>query len=114
MKPSQIASLISEDIKTNNGLVLEGAADGFGELIKGKPKNINLRAIRVATMAEYEAINLYERLAEVVTDKKLKEVLLDIEKEEKVHVGELEEMLDKLDSEHKSSTEEGAKEVKEG
>lgn len=102
--------IASELLRIAKGLT-SGAADNFGELIKGESKNVNLRAIRVATMAEYEAINLYERLAEVVTDKKLKEVLLDIGREEKVHVGELEKMLTTLDSEHKPSVNEGAKEV---
>jgi hypothetical protein len=110
LDPDKIAKTITEDIKMNNGLLIEGAADGFVALIDGKSKD--LRAIRVATMAEYEAINLYEKLAEDVSDKKLKKVLLDIGKEEKVHVGELEEMLDKLDPEHEPSVEEGAKEVR--
>jgi hypothetical protein len=111
LDPDKIAKTITEDIKMNNGLLIEGAADGFNDLIQGKSKN--LRAIRVATMTEYEAINLYEKLAEDVSNKKLKEVLLDIGREEKIHVGELEEMLDKLDPEHEPSVEEGAKEVKE-
>jgi len=92
---------------------IAGATDGFGDLIVGTPEGINRRAIRVATMAEYEAANLYERLSEVVPDKKLKKVLLDIGKEEKVHVGELEQMLRTLDPQHGSATREGAKEVKE-
>ena len=96
-------------MKTRN--IIEGAADGFQALLEGDPATVDCRALRLATMAEYEAVNLYERMAEVVQDEKVKEVLLDVAKEEKVHIGEFEALLNKLDPEHKSAIEDGEKEV---
>ena len=86
-----------------------GAADGFVAVVEGE--DADLRALRVSTMAEYEAINLYEKLAETVKNKQIKETLLEIAAEEKVHVGELEHLLALHDKEHAPSLEEGKKEV---
>jgi rubrerythrin len=96
---------IGEAVRT----ILAGAGDGFDALTQGKDKD--MRALRISIMAEYEATNLYERMAEQVKDPKVKELLLDVAREEKVHIGEFEEMLNKLDPEHKPSLKEGADEV---
>ncbi len=67
--------------------------------------------IRVGIIAELDAINLYEQLAAMTDNSLLKRVLLDIAKEEKVHVGEFQELLLMLDKEQSSSFEEGKEEV---
>ncbi|MEM2954978.1 MAG: ferritin family protein [Candidatus Nanoarchaeia archaeon] len=76
-------------------------------------KNIDSEIARVGLIAELDAINLYEQMAELATDKKLKKVLLDIAKEEKTHVGEFQAMLLKFDKEQEKEMEEGKKEVEE-
>lgn len=76
-------------------------------------KNIDSEIARVGLIAELDAINLYEQMAELATDKKLKRVLLDIAKEEKTHVGEFQAMLLKFDKEQEKEMEEGKKEVEE-
>jgi len=48
---------------------------------------------RVGLIAELDAVNLYHQMAEVATDPKLKEMLLDIAKEEKTHIGEFQALL---------------------
>ncbi|MEM4714168.1 MAG: demethoxyubiquinone hydroxylase family protein [Candidatus Nanoarchaeia archaeon] len=68
-------------------------------------------ALRVGMIAELDAINLYEQLAAIVADKKIKAVFEDIIKEEKTHVGEFQTLLLKLDEEQKKELEEGKKEV---
>jgi rubrerythrin len=78
--------------------------------IKNNPTDSEI--LRQAIIAEYDAINLYEQLSQSTSNKKLKELLLDIGKEEKVHVGELEGMLDSVDKEHKPSVIDGKKEAK--
>jgi rubrerythrin len=93
--------------------IMEGVAEQMDSLIKGDKNNIDLRAIRLSIMAEYEAINLYERLSEVVKDKSVKKILLDIADEEKTHVGELRHFLKLKDMSHQSREEEGDKEAKE-
>ena len=55
--------------------------------------------LRAAIIAELDAVSLYEQLAAMTEDKNLKIVLLDIAKEEKVHVGEFQALLLKKDKE---------------
>jgi len=69
--------------------------------------------LRASIIAELDAINLYEELANVTENQRLKEVLLDVAKEEKTHVGEFQALLLKLDQEQVEELEEGRKEVEE-
>lgn len=72
-----------------------------------------VRAIRFMIAAEYEAIQLYQQLAESIDDKLAIEVLEDIANEEKVHAGEFLRLLHHLDSEEAGYYAEGAEEVEE-
>jgi len=72
-----------------------------------------VRAIRFMVSAEYEAIQLYEQLAESTDNKLAKEVLLDIADEEKVHAGEFLRLLHALQPDEAEFYDEGAKEVEE-
>ena len=92
--------------------ILEGAADAVDSIMQGKPKNIDLRALRLAIMAEYEAINLYERMADTVRSPKIKKMLLDVANEEKVHIGEFEHLLEMLDKDHEPHEDKGEDEAK--
>ena len=69
--------------------------------------------LRVAMIAELDAINLYEQLAAMTQNKDLKTVLLDIAKEEKTHAGEFQALLLKLDPEQEKELAAGRKEVEE-
>lgn len=69
--------------------------------------------LRMGIIAELDAINLYEQLADSATNKKVKEMLLDIAKEEKTHVGEFQELLKELDPEYKEELKKGKEEYKE-
>lgn len=75
--------------------------------------NINKQALRLAIIAELDAINLYEQLAEMVNDEKLKKVFLDVANEEKTHVGEFLTLLLMLDREQTEELKKGEEEVKE-
>jgi len=68
--------------------------------------------LRIGIIAELDAINLYEQLASLTKDEKLKEVLLDIAKEEKTHVGEFLSLLLIKDKEGEKELKNGEKEVK--
>lgn len=72
-----------------------------------------IRAIRLFIAAEYEAIQLYEEIAESTDDRLAKEVLYDIANEEKVHAGEFLRLLKELDKEEETFYKEGEKEVEE-
>lgn len=70
-----------------------------------------VRAIRFFISAEYEAIQLYEQLAESTDNKLAQAVLIDIANEEKVHAGEFLRLLKELDPEEEKFYQEGYKEV---
>ena len=71
------------------------------------------QAIRLAIIGELDAINLYLQLAEAIEDENARKVLVEIAEEEKVHVGELLELLKKFDKEQEKALEKGAEEVRE-
>jgi rubrerythrin len=74
-------------------------------------ENVDSEIARAGMIAELDAVNLYEQMAAMATNNKLKEVLLDIAKEEKTHMGEFQTMLLKFDKEQVKELEEGKKEV---
>jgi len=82
----------------------------FTRMKKGELNNAILRA---AIIGELDAINLYEQLAALTDNKNIRKVLLDIAKEEKTHVGELETLLLRLDREQVKELKQGKKEVEE-
>ncbi len=53
------------------------------DLAKVDRKDIDKEILRAAVIAELDAINLYEQMANLAEDKNLKTVLLDIAREEK-------------------------------
>ena len=83
------------------------------DLSKIKKENTDEEILRVGMIAELDAINLYEQLAAMTENVKIKNVFLDIAKEEKTHAGEFQAMLLKLDNEQAKELEKGKKEVEE-
>lgn len=81
------------------------------DLSRISEKNINLEILRMGIIAELDAINLYEQMAEMTNDKLLKKILLDIAREEKTHVGEFLAYLLKLDAEQGKELEKGSEEI---
>jgi rubrerythrin len=61
-----------------------------------------MRGLRLCVASEGEAIDLYSKLSEACEDAKVKEILDDVTKEEKIHVGQFLEAIKILDkSEYK-------------
>lgn len=91
----------------------------FGNSFSGLAKERKLtkeeliRAIRFMIAAEYEAIQLYTQLAESTDNRLVKEVLVDIADEERVHAGEFLRLLKELAPDEEKFYEEGAEEVEE-
>jgi rubrerythrin len=83
------------------------------DLQKIKKEDLNKEILRAGLIAELDAINLYEQLASMTEDPHIKEVLLDIAREEKTHAGEFQTMLLINDKEQKDELEEGKKEISE-
>jgi len=67
--------------------------------------------LRVSIIAELDAANLYERFASQTDDEQIKKVMLDIAEEEKVHAGEFESLLKKIDPNFASAKKDGYREV---
>jgi rubrerythrin len=80
---------------------------------KSGKQDIDREILRVGMIAELDAVNLYEQMAAMASDKNIKKMLLDIAKEEKTHVGEFQALLLNRDKEQVRELEEGRKEVKE-
>jgi len=80
---------------------------------KVEKRLIDREILRVAIIAELDAINLYEQLAAATENKNIREVLMDVAKEEKTHFGEFQALLLKEDAEQVEELEKGKEEVKE-
>jgi rubrerythrin len=78
-----------------------------------EPEDINRQILRIGLIAELDAINLYEQLASLTNDEKIKAIFLDIAREEKTHVGEFLTLLLMNDEEQEDELEEGKEEVEE-
>ncbi|HOX29914.1 MAG TPA: ferritin family protein [Candidatus Paceibacterota bacterium] len=78
-----------------------------------KKEDIDKEILRAGIIAELDAINLYEQMAALSEDEKIKKMLLDIAREEKTHVGEFQSMLLQKDSEQEAEMEKGRKEIEE-
>ncbi len=72
---------------------------------------IDREILRLGMIAELDATSLYEQLAAKTKNKKIKDVLLDIAKEEKTHTGEFQALLLEIDKEQAQELVKGKKEV---
>ena len=82
-------------------------------LSKVSKENIDKEILRTGIIAELDAINLYEQLAAATDNEDLKDILMDIAKEEKTHVGEFQALLLRLDKQQVEELEDGREEVEE-
>ena len=77
-------------------------------------KKFNDREIlRLAMIAELDAVSLYEQLAAATDNKAIREVLLDVAKEEKTHMGEFQALLLREDEQQVEELQRGKEEVEE-
>jgi len=83
------------------------------DLEKIDKKNLDKEILRASIIAELDAINLYEQMAEYTDDKEMKVILLDVAREEKTHVGEFQTLLLARDRQQVEELEAGKEEVKE-
>ena len=78
-----------------------------------KKEGLDKEILRAAMIAELDAINLYEQMADMTQNKNIRKLLMDVAREEKTHVGEFQALLLRKDPQQKNELEEGKKEVKE-
>ncbi len=74
-------------------------------------EDLDKEILRAAIIAELDAINLYEQMADMTRDQGLRILLRDIAKEEKTHVGEFQALLLAKDGQQEGELKEGRKEV---
>jgi rubrerythrin len=75
--------------------------------------HLDREILRAAIIAELDAVSLYEQMASMTGDHKIRKILLDVAREEKTHVGEFQTLLLLIDPEQSEELEEGRKEVEE-
>jgi len=83
------------------------------DFTKIEEEDLDKQLLRIAIIAELDAINLYEQLAALTEDENLKAIFLDIAREEKTHVGEFLTMLLMKDEEQEEELEAGEEEIEE-
>jgi len=83
------------------------------KLEKVEKKLLDREVLRAAIIAELDAINLYEQLSATTENKNIRDILLDVAKEEKTHFGEFQALLLKEDKEQVEELEKARKEVEE-
>jgi rubrerythrin len=76
-------------------------------------EDLDREILRVAMIAELDAVSLYEQLEAMTDHPNIKAVLQDIAREEKTHVGEFQTLLLELDEEQVNELIKGRNEVKE-
>jgi len=76
-----------------------------------RKEDLDKEILRAAIIAELDAINLYEQMADMTKDRGLRILLLDVAKEEKTHIGEFQALLLTKDVEQEGELKEGRNEV---
>lgn len=78
-------------------------------LPSGKERDTQI--LRLGMIAELDAVNLYNKLAGLAADPRVAKLMLDVSREEKVHAGEFETLLEEIDPDYEKAEEEGEGEV---
>lgn len=81
------------------------------DIEKVSPEFLNKEILRAAIVAEMDAINLYEQMAEMTDNDEVKRVLMDVALEEKTHIGEFQTLLLREDKQQEEELEAGEQEV---
>ena len=88
-------TLIGVYLKRGENLLSEVLAD----LEKTRPEDLNKEILRAAMIAELDAINIYEQMANLAKSDEISKVLLDVARKEKIHVAMFETVLLQTDRE---------------
>ena len=84
-------------------------ANEIANMKKGRDRDVQIA--RIGMIAELDAVNLYEKLSLLAADKDLANVLKEISNEEKVHQGEFEYFVEKLDPDWDEMEDKGEEEA---
>ncbi|KKH45266.1 rubrerythrin [Methanosarcina sp. 1.H.T.1A.1] len=74
-------------------------SETLADLENTSQKDIDKEILRAAMIAELDAINIYEQMANLTKNEEIRTILLDIAREEKIHVAMFETVLLQTDEE---------------
>ncbi|HIH94448.1 TPA: rubrerythrin [Methanosarcina acetivorans] len=74
-------------------------SETIADLENTNQEDLDKEILRAAMIAELDAINLYEQMANLTKNEEIRIILLDIAREEKVHLAMFETVLLQTDSE---------------
>lgn len=75
------------------------------------PEERDIQILRAGMIAELDAVNFYEQMAQQTQNEKVKKVLLDVAFEEKVHAEEFQNVLEDLDPEYEKAEDQAEEEA---
>ena len=94
--------------------ILELSGQPLNELFVNAPEiETDEDILRLSIVAELDAVSLYKKFAKKTMNKNIKKVILDIVKEEEIHIGEFEKLLIKINPDYEKNKKKGEKEVEE-
>ncbi|WP_396654700.1 demethoxyubiquinone hydroxylase family protein [Methanosarcina baikalica] len=71
----------------------------LADLENTRAEDLDKEILRAAMIAELDAVNIYEQMANLTKNEKIRKILLDIAREEKIHVAMFETVLLQTDRE---------------
>ena len=74
-------------------------SEALVNLEKTSSEDLDKEILRAAKIAELDAINIYEQMSNLAKSEEIRKVLLDIAREEKIHVAMFETVLLQTDKE---------------
>lgn len=74
-------------------------SEALVNLEKTSSEDLDKEILRAAMIAELDAINIYEQMSNLAKSEEIRKVLLDIAREEKIHVAMFETVLLQTDKE---------------
>lgn len=74
-------------------------SETLADLENTSQKDLDKEILRAAMIAELDAVNIYEQMANLTKNEEIRKILLDIAREEKIHVAMFETVLLQADNE---------------
>jgi len=74
-------------------------SETIADLKKTRPEDLDKEILRAAMIAELGAVNIYEQMSNLAKSEEIRKILLDIAREEKIHVAMFETVLLQADEE---------------
>jgi len=74
-------------------------SEALADIDKVRPEDLDKEILRAAMIAELDAVNIYEQMANLTKNEEIRKILLDVTRKEKIHVAMFETVLLQTDRE---------------